>query len=164
VAPATVSAGWLWEMRSATVARVRNRNPMEVADDLGHRFWRLLPYGQWEAIPSWLTWKCRVRHFQGSPTTQSSEPHTFDTKLTCEPLRDRSLARALRDKPAGIFNRFGTFALVMGTGTPPQTALGQGHWLTKPRRSVVLVVQENPVTLGSHLCENTRGTRVWRTE
>jgi hypothetical protein len=27
-------------MRSAIVARVRDRNPMEVADDLGHRFWR----------------------------------------------------------------------------------------------------------------------------
>jgi hypothetical protein len=46
VAPATVSAGWLWEMRSAIVARVRNRNPMEVADDLGHRLWRLLPYSR----------------------------------------------------------------------------------------------------------------------
>ena len=34
VALATVSAGWLWEMRSATVARVRDRNPMEIADDL----------------------------------------------------------------------------------------------------------------------------------
>src|SRR6266478_8312140 len=33
-----VSAGWLWEMRSAIVARVRDRNPMEVANDLGHRF------------------------------------------------------------------------------------------------------------------------------
>ena len=33
-------------MRSAIVARVRDRNPMEVADDLGHRFWRLLPYGR----------------------------------------------------------------------------------------------------------------------
>jgi len=33
-----VSTGWLWEMRSAIVARVRDRNPMEVADDLGHRF------------------------------------------------------------------------------------------------------------------------------
>jgi hypothetical protein len=32
-----MSAGWLWEMRSATVARVRDRNPMEIADDLGHR-------------------------------------------------------------------------------------------------------------------------------
>ena len=31
--------------RSAIVARVRDRNPMEVADDLGHRSWRLLPYG-----------------------------------------------------------------------------------------------------------------------
>ena len=41
-----MSAGWLWEMRSAIVAKVRNRNPMEVADDLGHRFWRLLPYGR----------------------------------------------------------------------------------------------------------------------
>jgi hypothetical protein len=41
-----VSAGWLWEMRSAIVARVRDRNPMEVAEDLGHRFWRLLPYGR----------------------------------------------------------------------------------------------------------------------
>jgi hypothetical protein len=39
--PATVSAGWLWEMRSAIVVRVRDRNPMEIADDLGHRFWRL---------------------------------------------------------------------------------------------------------------------------
>jgi len=38
VAPATVSAGWLWKMRSAIVARVRDRNPLEVADDLGHRF------------------------------------------------------------------------------------------------------------------------------
>jgi hypothetical protein len=39
---------WLWEMRSAIVAGVRDRNSMEVADDLGHRFWRLLPYGrQW---------------------------------------------------------------------------------------------------------------------
>jgi hypothetical protein len=26
--------------------RVSVRNPMEVADDLGHRFWRLLPYGE----------------------------------------------------------------------------------------------------------------------
>jgi hypothetical protein len=40
VASATVSAEWLWEMRAAIVARVRNRNPMEVADDLGHRFLR----------------------------------------------------------------------------------------------------------------------------
>ena len=31
-------AGWLWEMRSAIEARVRDRNPMEVANDLGHRF------------------------------------------------------------------------------------------------------------------------------
>jgi hypothetical protein len=31
---ATVCAGWLWEMRSAIVARVRNRNPMEGANDL----------------------------------------------------------------------------------------------------------------------------------
>jgi len=46
VAPATVSAGWLWEMRSAIAARVRDRNRMEVADDLGHRFWRLLPSGR----------------------------------------------------------------------------------------------------------------------
>ena len=38
MAPATVSAGWLWEMRSAIVARVCDRNPIEVADDLGHRF------------------------------------------------------------------------------------------------------------------------------
>jgi len=45
LAPATVSVGWLWEMRSAIVARVRDRKPMEVADDLGHRFGRLLPYG-----------------------------------------------------------------------------------------------------------------------
>ena len=29
----------------AIVARVRDRNPMEVAYDLGHRFGRLLPYG-----------------------------------------------------------------------------------------------------------------------
>jgi len=33
-------------MRSAIVARVCVRNPMEVADDLGHRFWRLLPHGR----------------------------------------------------------------------------------------------------------------------
>jgi hypothetical protein len=33
-------------MRSAIVARVRDRNPIEVANDLGHRFWRLLPYGR----------------------------------------------------------------------------------------------------------------------
>src|SRR6267154_5335064 len=33
-------------MRSATVVRVRDRNPMEIADDLGHRSWRLLPYGR----------------------------------------------------------------------------------------------------------------------
>src|SRR5260370_38849633 len=46
VAPATVSAGWLWEMHPAIVARVRDRNPMEVADDLGHRFWRLLLYAR----------------------------------------------------------------------------------------------------------------------
>jgi hypothetical protein len=39
-------APWLWEMRSAIVARVRDRNPMEIADDLGHRFWRLRPYGR----------------------------------------------------------------------------------------------------------------------
>lgn len=39
-----VSAAWRWEMRSAIVARVRDRNMMEVADDLGHRFWRFLPY------------------------------------------------------------------------------------------------------------------------
>jgi hypothetical protein len=38
VAPATVSAGWLWEMHSAIVARVRDRNPMEVAEDLGTVF------------------------------------------------------------------------------------------------------------------------------
>jgi hypothetical protein len=25
---------------------VRDRNPMEVADDLGDRVWRLLPYGR----------------------------------------------------------------------------------------------------------------------
>jgi len=41
-------------MRSAIVARVRDRNPMEVADDLGHRFWRLLPL--WPTI--------RARDFQ----------------------------------------------------------------------------------------------------
>jgi len=34
MAPATVSAGWLREIRSAIVARVRDHNPMEVADDL----------------------------------------------------------------------------------------------------------------------------------
>ena len=33
-----MSAGWLWEMRSAIVARVHDRNPMEVADDLGGPF------------------------------------------------------------------------------------------------------------------------------
>jgi hypothetical protein len=33
-------------MRAAIVARVRDRNPMEVANDLGHRFWRLLLYGR----------------------------------------------------------------------------------------------------------------------
>jgi hypothetical protein len=38
VAPATVSAGWLREIRAAIVARVRDRNPMEVADDLGSGF------------------------------------------------------------------------------------------------------------------------------
>jgi hypothetical protein len=31
---------------SAIVARVRDRDSVEVADDLGHRFWRLLPYGR----------------------------------------------------------------------------------------------------------------------
>ena len=36
--------GWPWEMGSATVARVRDRNPMEIADDLGHCSWRS-PYG-----------------------------------------------------------------------------------------------------------------------
>ncbi len=36
----TLSAGWLREMRPAIVAKVRDRDPMEVADDLGHRFWR----------------------------------------------------------------------------------------------------------------------------
>src|SRR5258708_2904387 len=41
-----LSAGWLWEKRSAIVARVRDRNSMEVADDLGHRFWRLLMCGR----------------------------------------------------------------------------------------------------------------------
>ena len=46
VAPATVSAGWLWEMCPAIAARVRDRNPMEVADDLGHRFWGLLPFSR----------------------------------------------------------------------------------------------------------------------
>jgi hypothetical protein len=30
--------GWLWEMRSAIVASVRDCNPMEVADDLGQHF------------------------------------------------------------------------------------------------------------------------------
>src|SRR5258708_39844465 len=33
-------------MRSAIVARVRDRNPIEVGNDLGHRFWRLLPYSR----------------------------------------------------------------------------------------------------------------------
>ena len=33
-----MSAGWLLEMCQAIVARVRDRNPMEVADDLGHPF------------------------------------------------------------------------------------------------------------------------------
>jgi hypothetical protein len=33
-------------MRSAIVARVRDRNPREVADDLGHRVWRLLSYSR----------------------------------------------------------------------------------------------------------------------
>ncbi|MDX6456779.1 MAG: hypothetical protein QOE55_476, partial [Acidobacteriaceae bacterium] len=28
VAAPTLSAGWLWQMRSATVARVRDRNPL----------------------------------------------------------------------------------------------------------------------------------------
>ena len=37
-APPTASAGWLWEMRLAIATRVRDRNPMELADDLGHRF------------------------------------------------------------------------------------------------------------------------------
>jgi hypothetical protein len=46
VAPATMSARRLSEMRSAIVARVRDRNPMGIADDLGHRFWRLLPCGR----------------------------------------------------------------------------------------------------------------------
>ena len=32
MAPATVSAGWLWEMRSVILARVRDRNAMEVAE------------------------------------------------------------------------------------------------------------------------------------
>jgi len=36
-----VSTGWLLEVCQAIVARVRDRNPMEVADDLGHPFWRL---------------------------------------------------------------------------------------------------------------------------
>jgi len=45
VAPATVSVGWLWKMRPAIVARVHNCSSMEIADDLGHRSWRLLPYG-----------------------------------------------------------------------------------------------------------------------
>ena len=34
------------QARSAIVARVRDRNPIEVANDLGHRFGRLLPYGR----------------------------------------------------------------------------------------------------------------------
>jgi hypothetical protein len=34
VAAPTLSAGWLWQMRSATVARVRDRNPLGIADDL----------------------------------------------------------------------------------------------------------------------------------
>jgi len=46
VAPATASSGWLWEMRLAIVARVRDRDPMDVADDLGHVFGDLLPYGR----------------------------------------------------------------------------------------------------------------------
>ena len=46
MAPARVSAGLLWELRSTIVAVVRDREPMEVADDLGHRFRRLLPYGR----------------------------------------------------------------------------------------------------------------------
>jgi hypothetical protein len=40
VATTTVSAAW------PSGWLVRDRNPMEVADDLGHRFRRLLPYGR----------------------------------------------------------------------------------------------------------------------
>ena len=39
-------AGWLWEMRSASVGRCVTRNSMQIANDIGHRFWRLLPYGR----------------------------------------------------------------------------------------------------------------------
>ena len=40
-------------MRSAIVARVCVRNPMEVADDLGHRFWRFrMPDHGSEALQS----------------------------------------------------------------------------------------------------------------
>jgi hypothetical protein len=49
MAPATVSAGWSREMRSAIVAKVRNRNPMEVADDLGHS-WRFRMAGSYRAV------------------------------------------------------------------------------------------------------------------
>ena len=38
--------GWLREMRSAIMARVRDCNPMELAGDLAHRFWCLLAYGR----------------------------------------------------------------------------------------------------------------------
>src|SRR5260370_40718188 len=50
-------------MRLAIVASACVRNPMEVADDLGHRFWRLLPYGRQSG--SHLAWcrrsRCQVR-------------------------------------------------------------------------------------------------------
>jgi hypothetical protein len=40
----TVSAGWLWQMRSVSAFEVRDRSPMEVADNgLGHFLRLLLP-------------------------------------------------------------------------------------------------------------------------
>jgi len=59
VAPATVNAAWLWGRRSAIVARVRDRNPIEVAHFLGRRF--LAITSVWPTIRpefgSILTWR-----------------------------------------------------------------------------------------------------------
>ena len=65
-------------MRSAIVARVCVRNPMEVADDLGHRFWRLLPYAD---NPPGISVSLQVEHKQFIEMGTSSahrlgEPHT----------------------------------------------------------------------------------------
>jgi len=59
------------------VARVRDRNPMEVADDLGHRFWRLLLYDRrLRHLP--------VRMYRFSQSTSVSATLRTEYNFTCK--------------------------------------------------------------------------------